>query len=240
MADRPYQGVIDFERVARYLRLLGVPNRLMLLQKLQLPHSSGEIRLPAVRARQGERADRVLSRQAVEEHLKKLEGAGLVRHRSNDDRGRTEWLVNEHRLFVLVDELRRLALIRSVDPDEGSITQVATHASVASGQAKRAGGPHVVLASGPYEGRVFLLEGPGPWTIGRTDSAHVGLPYDPYVSSYNTSVRTDGDAFWLRAEESSRNGTTHNWRLLNAGDEVDLRAGDTIGVGRSLLVFRGA
>jgi hypothetical protein len=39
---------------------------------------------------------------------------------------------------------------------------------------------------------------------------------------------------------AARNGTWHNWRRLAAGEQVALRGGDAIGVGRSLLFVREA
>lgn len=60
MAKRPDQGVLDFDRVARYFRLLGVPDRKMIPQKPRSTHRSGGIRLPVTSARECERADRVL------------------------------------------------------------------------------------------------------------------------------------------------------------------------------------
>lgn len=244
MADRPFQGAIDHERLGAYLRALSVPTRILLLQKLQMPHTPAEIQLPPFRRDPGLRGDRVLSRQTVESHLQKLEEAGLVRSRPTRRGGQVarEYLVNQERLFTMVDEVRRLALIRAATGDAplGTRSRPATMAAQAEpAQVALPPGPALVLVAGPFEGRAFALDGAGPWTLGRAKDARVCLDYDPFVSARNTEVARTGRGFEVRSLPESRNGTTLNWRLLGRGENAPLAPGDTLGVGRSLLVARG-
>lgn len=244
LPDRPHTGAIDHERLGQYLRALSVPTRILLLQKLQLPHTPSEIKLPPFRKDADLRGDRTLSRQTVESHLLKLAEVGLVRSRPARRGGQEvrEYVVNQERLFTMVDELRRLALIRaaaSVAP-VGTVTGAGTMAGAPEPPAVQVPvGPCLLLVTGPYEGKAFPFAGAGPWVVGRSKDAQVSLDYDPFVSTRNTEVARDGARFALRSLPESRNGTTVNWRLLGKGEAVPLAAGDTIGVGRSLLVARG-
>lgn len=244
MTDRPHRGEIDFHALGRYFRALSVPSRIQLLQKLQVPQSSSEIRLPAVRKDAGHRADRPVSRQTVEAHLRTLSDVGLVRVRGGERGGRRvrEYIVNQPRLFTMADEVRRLTLMR---PAPSVLTRgtggggATAQAAGATGIAPLPPGPALVLVSGPHEGTAYGLRGPGPWTIGRGPDADVALAYDPFVSTSNSVLRRVGHGFRIRTLAGARNGTTVNWRLLAGDEDAALGPSDTVGVGRSLLVFRG-
>lgn len=243
VTDRPYRGQIDYERLGAYLRVLGVPTRVLLLHKLQVPRAAGEIQLPAFRRARDHRDDRPISRGGVEKHLAALEEAGLVRSRATTREGKParEYVVNPARLFVIVDELRRLSLLRPpptavsewTAPADGTVPRPG-----AEGGAALPDGPALVLASGPSEGTPLPLEGEGPWTVGRGASCEIVIPHDPFVSQANCVLRAEGRRFFLRDLPTATNGTTLNWRLLPRGAEAPLVPGDTVGVGRSLLVFR--
>lgn len=223
--------------LCRYLAALSVPNRIALLRKLQLPHALGDIALPAVRARGALQPSRALSRTAVQEHLGKLHELGLVEARSvvRDGRRVTEYVVNHARLFVLVEELRDLGLIRaSRGGPEGTVAGAATEGEVRLPQ-----GPALVVVGGPLEGAAFALSGAGPWRVGRGEGLEVPLPHDPFVSKENAVVRGKGAARVVEALAGSKNGTRVNWRPLRPGETAALAPGDVLGVGRSLLVFRG-
>jgi DNA-binding transcriptional ArsR family regulator len=244
VTDRPHRGAIDYERLGQYMRALSVPTRILLLQKVQLPHTASEVKLPPFRRDAALRADRSLSRQAVEGHLRKLEEAGLVRSRPTEREGQPtrEFLVNQERLFTLVEDVRRLALIRASSPGpQAAATAPRTMEADAELQqvATLPEGPALVLVSGPYEGKCFPLALHGPWAIGRSKDAQVPIDYDPFLSAHNTEILREGGRFLARTLPASRNGTTVNWRLLRRGEAAPLRAGDTLGVGRSLLVARG-
>lgn len=245
MSDRPYRGEIDFERLGRYCRILGVATRLQLLQKLQRPHAVADIRLAPFRMDRTRAPDRPLSRQAVETHLHKLEEIGFVRSRLVQREGRetNEYMVNQPRLFTLVDEMRRLSLMRPAA--DAGLTAGRSHAltaqatSLAPSRRAIPSGPCLVLVSGPLEGRSFPLEGDGPWLVGRAEAAAVSLEYDPFVSGRNAEVWTEGKKWFLHDLPGSRNGTMVNWRLLDEGEHTQLLPGDTVAFGRSLLVVRG-
>lgn len=243
MGSRGGAAAIDYERLGVYLRALGVPTRLQLLHKLQLPHAVTDIELPPYRKDKGQRADRAISRQAVENHLRKLEALKLVRSRigRRDGREVAEYVVDHGRLFALVEEVRRLSLIRAAPGMFGDETRVAETSSTSprvSEPIRLPEGPGLVLVGGPMEGAAFPLTGDGPWTIGRGAGAEVRLAYDPYVSGQNGLVSRTDDGFLLEDLGTARNGTRLNWMPLGSGTAAAVRAGDLIGVGRSLLVFR--
>lgn len=231
------RGDPDYAELSRYLAALALPNRLALLRKLQLPHTLSEIELPAVRPRGSLAADRVLSRQAVQEHLAQLVDVGLVdaRQRERDGRVITEYVVNQARLFTVTEEFRRLSLIRALR-SAGNATARRTEASPRSALPE---GPALVLASGPFEGQAFALDGAGPWTLGRDRACDIALEFDPFISRESAVVRRSLDGFALEVRPSARNGALLNFGRLEVGSAVRLRSGDLVSVGRSLLVMRG-
>lgn len=224
--------------LSRYLAALALPNRLALLRKLQMPHALAEIELPAVRPREEFAPDRTLSRQAVHEHLAKLVEVGLVTTRSREREGRAtiEYVVNQARLFIVTDELRRLSLIRSV---RGASDATAAAARGDGPDVELPRGPALVLAGGPLEGRAFALEGAGPWIVGRDAACDVPLAFDPFVSKHNARVLRERGAWSFEAAADARNPTLVNWRPVPAGARAPIEAGDLVSVGRTLLVVRG-
>lgn len=228
---------VDYEELALYLRTLGVPNRLELLRRLQVPHAVGDIRLAPARRSRDRDPDRPLSRNAIEQHLARLEELGLVHARSLDRDGRAtvEYVTNAARLFVVIDEMRRVSLMRA-QPDARTAAPDEDEGAVAPPDVPK--GPALVLVNGPLEGAVFPLEGKGPWTIGRERGLSVALPHDPFVSKENTVLRAEGARFLAEDAPGSRNGTRVNWAPLATGERRALVGGDVLGVGRSLLVWR--
>lgn len=224
---------IDYAQLSRYLRALSVPSRLELLRALRTPRPAADIDVRPFRRDAGRNPERSLSRQTVEAHLRKLEALGLVRTRADGPGGRAAYVLDHARLFLVVEELRQLSLI----PVAGSMT-ASDQASAGSAGEPALEGPALVLAGGPLEGTAFPLQGQGPWVIGRAGGAAVPLLYDPFVSKENARVRREGRRYLVRDLPGSRNGTRLNWRPLPKGAEALLRPGDTIGVGRSLLLFR--
>lgn len=238
MGDARAKAAIDYDRLAEYLRALSVSNRLELLRKLQVPMAVAEIKLAPSREDRERDPDRPISRQAIEKHLDKLQELGLVNARAGSRGGlpTTEFFTNHARLFVVLDELRRLSLVRSSLETESRGTDRAESPDV--GPPEIPAGLALVLASGPLEGTVFPLDGPGPWVIGRERGAHVILPYDPFVSKENARISRDNGSLVLEDLAGSRNGTRVNWRHLNEGERARVVGGDAIGVGRSLLILR--
>ncbi len=240
MTDLPVRPPVDYARLASYLKVLGVPARVELLRKLQIPRSVAEIDVRPSRDHREMSGDRAISRQALEVHLRKLQGMGLVSARASkrDGRAVTEFVVNHARVFVLIEELRRLSLVR-VDrgtstevPDEGARSEIR--------EPRMPRGPSLVLVGGPLEGMVIALSGAGPWTLGRAKGLEVSLSYDPFVSARNARIARVEGRFVVENIPSSRNGTRVNWAPLKPGERVEIAPGDVIGVGRSLLTFRGA
>lgn len=232
---RPRQA-IAYEELSRYLRVLGVPNRLELLRKLQWPRAISEIELTPSRRAKDKAHDRHLSRGAVELHLKRLQELGLVhaRVRSGHEREVTEFVVNHARLFVVTDELRRVSLQRATPSERTD----AADGEVAVEAPRLPKGACLMLANGPLEGAVFALEGDGPWVIGRETGSAVALAYDPFVSRENARIARTPRGFTVEALAEARNGARLNWAPLASGAPARLSPGDVLGVGRSLLVFR--
>ena len=101
-------------------------------------------------------------------------------------------------------------------------------------------GPKLVLVHGVYEGKAFALssetEQARGWLIGRRRDAPISLDYDPYVSTENAVVKRAGEGFRIE-DLGSKNGTAINWEHLDERGTHQLRPGDVIGVGRSLLSY---
>lgn len=267
MAEGAALSERDLALLGAYFQALGFPSRLRLLSLLQVPRTAQEIRLAPTRVDRDARSGRAVSRQALTGHLRRLLAIGLVEASPSRRHGRTvtEYSVSHARLFALVEEMRRLALIRP-PPSATGVTALQDGPGEASA-ALLASGPALVMANGPLEGRAFALQGPGPWTIGRLPSCEVCLAHDPFVSKRNTLVRratptkaggptapgqpgppgTAGGsgaaaapAFLALARPEARNGTAVNWQPMPPGGEAPLANGDVLRVGRTLLVLRGA
>ena len=230
------EGGIDYEELALYLRTLGVPNRLELLRRLQVPQPAGDIRLSPARRSRDRDPDRSLSRHAIEVHLAKMEELGLVHARTATREGRdvVEYVSNPARLFVVIDELRRVSLLRG----QPGMNTASGDDDATVPPPVLPPGPCLVLVNGPLEGAVFALEGKGPWLVGRERGLDVALAHDPFVSKENTVLTRDGAALVATDAPGSRNGTRVNWRDLPPGGSARLRPADVLGVGRSLLVYR--
>lgn len=230
------KGSIDYAQLSLYLRVLGVPNRLELLRKLQVPRAATEIELTAHR-RDENRPGRFISRQAVDGHLTQLEALGLLVARRAKREGRqvTEYVLDHGRLFTVADELRRIGLLRP----SVSLATATPGTSSATTSLDLPTGPALVLANGPMEGSVFALDGSGPWTVGRERPATILLAHDPFVSKLNSTLERRGDGFVISNQSAARNGTRVNWRTLETNERAELVSGDAIGVGRSLLFARG-
>lgn len=224
------------------LRVLGQPNRIRLLQLLRSPRTLEELRLPPAAGRGGGSAGRPISRQAVQKHLAQLERVGLVRSRAKRVPGHPpmkEYQLDHARLFAAIDELHTYA----VPPPGGSFDPTETIARPRDEVVRWEPGPKLVLVYGVQEGRVFPLRatelrGPRGWVLGRGPNAHVALRHDPYVSNEHSEIVRSEGGFRVIDLRSAKNRTSVNWTPLALGGEADLRNGDVIGVGRSLLLFR--
>lgn len=225
------------QALARLVEALANPTRLALLRQLRQPRTLGEIRLRAEHNPEGLNPDRLMTRQAVRGHLDRLVEAGFVRTR-RATRGAApveEYVVNHQGLFALAEEVRVLGELRPLDPSWDGHTEVLD----GRGRASRSQGPRLVVVRGLGEGRAFALDGALEWLIGRRWGLAVTLDYDPFVSSEHARVVTDGGRFFVEALPTSRNPTMLNWVELGRGERSPLATGDVVGVGKSLLLFRG-
>jgi hypothetical protein len=234
--NRPLSGR-DLAALGQHFRVLAQPSRLHLLRLLQVPLTLQEIHIPPSRNDQLP-SSRAISRQATRAHLRQLVGLGLVETQQGGRRGRsvTEYRTSHARLFAVVEELRRISLIPG-PPESGDPT--ALHEPTVSPTRPLPGAPGFVMANGPLEGRGYTLAGPGPWTIGRANSSDLCIPHDPFVSRQNTLIRRVRKT-WTVEPLGGRNGTRLNWAHLEDAQPVPIHSGDTLHVGRTLLVFRGA
>src|SRR5215207_553165 len=73
-------------------------------------------------------------------------------------------------------------------------------------------------------------------TIGRSPASGIALEWDGEASRIHTVLERVGDEWTLLDDGRSRNGTFLDGERVSG--RVRLRDGDTIGVGRTLFVFR--
>lgn len=231
---------VDYLRLAQFLDALAYPVRLELLHKLQFPQTVGEIEVTPHRRDERGSPERSLARQTVQGHLDKLMAAGLVVSEPVEQSGREVpvYRVEPSRLYALIEELRRLSVLYAgKGPGAEDTGTVSTRV-----QPQLVTGPRLVLIHGVYEGKAYPLDRSTMtdkrWTIGRDPEVPVALDYDPFVSSRNSVITRDRDGtFHITDLPDSKNGTTVNWVQLPEGGGQELRTGDVIGVGRSLLSF---
>lgn len=225
--------------LAQALAALGSPVRLAILRELREPKILKEIEVQPARDDEG-RPDRALSRQAVKRHLEQMLELGLVasRQTTREFGATVEYLANHQMVYALAEECRGLAELRPVEePDVATLDESQTI------DGYDVHGPCLVVAKGLEEGKAFELDpaatGTSTWRIGRNRGLEVPLDYDPYVSSAHAVIRLEEGGFLVEDLEESRNGTWLNFRALAPGEPEPLASGDVIGLGRSLLVFRG-
>jgi hypothetical protein len=89
--------------------------------------------------------------------------------------------------------------------------------------------PSLVVLSGPYAGRTFLL-GDGTAVIGRDPAAEIAFPTDPTTSRRHATVEWDGSA-WVLRDQGSTNGTFVNGarvteQVLHPGDQIRIGANE--------------
>ncbi|HEV8361457.1 MAG TPA: FHA domain-containing protein [Candidatus Thermoplasmatota archaeon] len=238
MGERPRAAPVNYARLAAFLEALHYPLRLELLDQLRMPKTLGDLKVAPHRTLGGN-PDRAAARETVRAHLEKLVEVGLVDVDTvqAEGRGVNRYAVNAQKLYELTEEIRRLSVIyagRGGASDvtgtvSGSSAPVAVH------------GPRLVLVHGVYEGKAFPLSAStapdGRWVIGRGKGLQVSLDYDPFVSVENTVIAERGGRHTVTDLPTSKNGTAVNWTLLEKGAAHELRPGDLIGVGRSLLLF---
>lgn len=219
-------------RLADRLQPLANATRLRLLCKLRKPQTLSEIE---IRKPEADRA-KPLARQTVKSHLIRLmEADAVVAREAQREYGETrEYMMNNQQLFALAEEVRGLSrLTPADDPTEDTVTQKPRLGEL------DVEGPHLVLAKGVPEGRVFSLgEDRDRWVVGRKRTSAVPLSSDPFISAENTVIERDGGGFLVEDLPQSRNGTIVNGKPLDAEVVHELEVGDLVQVGKSTLIFR--
>lgn len=237
VAERARETPVDYETVAEFMNALGYPTRLELLDALRFPHTLSEIKLAPRRLQPGDNPERAAARQTVQAHLDKLVDADLVHVDEVELGGRpvNRYVVNPTKLYALIEELRRLSVMYAGRGPAGDATGTLSGGP----SAQTVEGPRLTLVHGVYEGKSFPLapdEGER-WVIGRRRGLAVSLDYDPFVSLENAAIAGKRGVFTITDIAGSKNGTSVNWGVLPPGGSRKLKAGDIIGVGRSLLCF---
>jgi hypothetical protein len=101
----------------------------------------------------------------------------------------------------------------------------------------RACSPFVICLDGDGRQRIVQLPArEASLSIGRGHGSDIPLPWDTEVSRVHARLERVGDEWTLADEGLSRNGSFVNGRRLNGRRRLD--DGDSITVGRTLLVFR--
>jgi DNA-binding transcriptional ArsR family regulator len=218
--------------LANRLRPLGNATRLRLLRELHQPQTLSEIE---VHKPENDR-DKPLARQTVKDHLVRLvETEAVISREAQREYGETtEYMLNNQQVSALAEELRDLSrLTPTEDPTDDTVQREPRLGEIETT------GPHLVLAKGVPEGRIFELgDDRDRWTIGRKRGLAVALPSDPFVSAENALVERDSHGHAVRNLPQSRNGTIVNGQELDGDARHALEPGDLIRVGKSTLIYR--
>jgi DNA-binding CsgD family transcriptional regulator len=105
-------------------------------------------------------------------------------------------------------------------------------------QAERRGTPFLLHLDGDGGQRIVDLAADGRMSIGRQASCGVPLTWDSEVSRLHAVLERVGDAWTLSDDGLSRNGSFVNGRRIRG--RCRLRDGDSITIGRTLIVYRDA
>lgn len=230
-------AVAEDERLCDLLTALSHPVRLALLRRLLRPVWLSEIRV----AKPGlDGSGPTLSRQATKEHLDRLLKANLVVSIGDASNGRhgPRYVLNHREMYGLAETIRRLSRLRG-DEEIGGATVMAPAAYRVFDIQPQA----LIMVKGPDEGKVYPLDPPSAgectWTIGRQAGTDITLDHDAFVSSENTQVTWAEGSYHVSDLASSKNGTRLNFQPLEPGRPERLRTGDLIGIGQTILMFRG-
>lgn len=216
---------IDFESLASDLKPLSNPKRLKLLHFLTEPHYLEEIA-----------SELGMARQSAQKHVDRLLDAGFIeKQQGRRDSGPvTEYLLRPQRLFAIHEEFGKLGVLEPVvDDDRLTRTQLSSTQVSESGVE---GVPRLRTVHGRTRGETFVLDGDGPWMVGRDSKHDVTLDYDPFASNRHAEIRREGEEFTI-TDAFSTNGTLINWEQMEKGQTIPLKQGDILGVGKTLLVF---
>ncbi len=217
------------------LEAIAYPNRFKLLTMLQDPQAIGDIELTAT-VDHGN-PDRVITREGVRHHMKKLRDAGFVKARTARGRGQTEheYVVDHTRLYELSEALRDLPLKnRSGSWDA---CENLTWDPPAPGRA------NLTVVHGSRIGESFPLQGlrreeDRGWIIGRSQDADICLDWDACVDDQAAEIHRSDDGFEVIDLRAAMRRVVVNGEPLDRGEHASLEPGDVISVGRSVLVFQ--
>lgn len=219
----------EADALASAMRSLSNAKRLRLLRFLVEPHYLEDI------AR-----DLGVARQSAQEHVDQLLAQGLIEAtRGRGDHGPvTAYVTNLPRLFDIYDQLGHQLGLVDRDMSERIHANARTAPLEGASVARAAGDtPRVTIVHGIRIGQTVLLEGEGPWLIGRDPHALLCLDYDHYVSHRHAEIRRTRGGFEL-ADLYSSNGTWLDWRAIPRGGTSQLVNGGLLRVGKSLVLFR--
>lgn len=231
--EDPGHVPLDVGGLHQELKALASPARLRLLWALRTPQKASEVKIPADQSYSDLTEGRVLSRPAIVQHLEVLEDHDLVRRLSPADG--SKYVVDQKNVFRVLQDLGRLAEIQplvEVDVDETVDAESRDVGDLPDG-------PKFVVVSGPTPGRVFELDGEGPWLVGRASDADVPLTWDPHVSEHQARIlRDDEGAFLLEALPGTTNPLRLNFDKVVPSTTHPLIAGAVVTAGASRLVFQ--
>lgn len=227
----PARARTDPDALSAALKALSHPKRLRLLRFLAEPHYLEEI------------ANELgVARQSAQEHLDQLLAQGMVvALRGRRDHGPvTDYVLAMPRLFEIHEELGARFGVLAAELDERVSLPQATGVLPAGRAAPSVRDlPRLTIVHGMRVGETTVLEGPGPWVIGRDANARLALEYDPFVSHRHAEVRRFPGGFEV-ADALSSNGTWVDWTPLARGGTAPLANGTLLRVGKTLLLFRRA
>lgn len=224
-----------FQEAERLLKTLANVNRLRLLELLQSPRAYAELSLPPSRPLPAEAGTRIISRQALHQHLRALHRLGLVEKLVATDRPEPQYVADRVRIWEELERLRRLARVRPEVEVPHPVREVQPPFLVGD-----VGSPHLVLVRGADEGRVFPLAARATeWVLGRARAAAVCLDYDAGVAAAHARLAAAGGPVTVE-DLGTPNGTWVNWRRIPPHAPARLSHGDVLGAGTSLLLYREA
>lgn len=222
-----------YDDLARQLEALASPTRLAILHQLRSPRLLSDIRVQPSLTRAGESPTRPLARQTVTHHVEQLVERGLLHKVAMPDGSGEGYTLHQASLFALADEIRRLAKLRSVIPEEPGETVARADAPAI----RLPAGPRLVVAYGREDGAAYALEGARAWRIGRAATCDIRLDHDPWVSSEHATIERTPSGFTL-VDGRSLNGTWVDWVRAAPERPVRLGPGALMMLGRTLLVLQ--
>jgi DNA-binding transcriptional ArsR family regulator len=217
------------ESLANYLRALAHTNRIKALRYVVRPHHLEEIA-----------SHLGVARQTAHEHLQTLLESGLVTtRRGQGERGPVvEYVVAPATLFRVWELIGELGDLEPENPADENVrlrTQVSDGGRAGAPREREL--PRLVVVHGLRIGSTALLDGPGPWLLGRDPAAHLCVEHDAFASQRHAEIRREGQRFVLR-DLHSTNGTFLDWARLGRGEDRPVENGSLLCIGHTLVLLR--